>query len=101
MQSFEELFQEEIQDIYSAETQIIEALPNMIEAALHPKLKEGFEKHLIETQTHVERIEEIAEDLDIPLEGKLCMGMEGLLKETQEIIDEHEASAVKDAALIG
>ena len=99
--TMEEFFAHEIQDLYSAEQQIIKALPKMIEAAASQKLQKGFEEHLEQTKEHAKRLEQIAKDLDIKLDGVVCKGMEGVIKEGEEAIKDLEDGAVRDAALIG
>jgi len=95
-----ELFLEQLRDLYSAETQLVKALPEMAQAANEPVLKEGFETHLEETKGHVQRLEEIFSDLDEKPTGKTCRAMEGLIKEGKETINEEASPEVKDAALI-
>ncbi len=84
--TMEEFFGHEIQDLYSAEQQIIKALPKMAEAAMSEKLRAGFEEHLKQTHEHAKRLEQIAKDLDIELKGVVCKGMEGVIKEGDEVI---------------
>jgi ferritin-like metal-binding protein YciE len=96
----QELLVDELKDLYSAENQIIRALPKMIKAAGAPELKRGFEKHLEETRRQVDRLDQIAGILDIRLTGKKCKGMEGVIEEGKEALDEFEDNAL-DAALIG
>ena len=76
-----DLFEDEIKDLYSAEKQIIAALPKMAKAATHPQLKAGFRKHLAETRGHAARLEQIAKSLDFSPRGKKCKGCEGLIDE--------------------
>lgn len=95
-----ELFIDQLRDLYSAETQLITALPEMAEAANEPVLKEGFETHLEETKGHVQRLEQIFQDFDEKPTGKTCRAMEGLIKEGKETIHEDATPEVKDAALI-
>lgn len=90
----------QLQDLYSAEGQIIEALPNMIEAASSDDLREAFEDHLQQTEEQYRRLEEIGEELDIEVSGEPCRGMEGLIEEGQHLIDENEPGPALDAALI-
>jgi len=97
----EELFVDELKDIYSAENQIVKALPKMARAASSPELKRAFERHLEETRRHVERLEQIAGELDIKLTGKKCHGMEGLIEEGKEIMEEDLEENAIDAGLIG
>jgi ferritin-like metal-binding protein YciE len=95
-----ELFLEQLRDLYSAETQLTKALPEMAEAANDPTLKQGFETHLEETKGHVQRLEQIFKKLDEKPTGKTCQAMEGLIKEGKETINEDATPEVKDAALI-
>jgi len=95
-----ELFIEQLRDLYSAEKQLTEALPEMAEAANDETLKQGFETHLEETQEHVQRLEQIFEALDEEPTGKTCKAMEGLIREGKETINEDATPEVKDAALI-
>lgn len=99
-QSFHNLLAHEIQDLYDAEKQILHALPKMAEQAMSEKLKKGFEKHLEQTETHVERIEKVADELNIKLNGIVCKGMEGIIQEGKEIFDMDLDDNAKDAALI-
>src|SRR5215207_10215596 len=99
--TLEELLEDELKDIYSAETQLLKALPKMAESAESKDLRAAFEKHLGQTQTHVQRIEEICSDLKIQPQGKSCAGMEGLIKEGEEVLESDMESEPKQAALIG
>jgi len=94
-----DLFLDTLKDIYFAEKQIVKALPRMAKAAQSPQLRAGFEKHLAETEGHVERLEQIFDILDVPARGKTCEGMKGLIEEGAEAIEEMEGT-VLDAALI-
>jgi ferritin-like metal-binding protein YciE len=98
--TLEQLFVEQLKDLYSAETQLIEALPKMAEAAFAPPLKKGFQAHLKQTKEHARRLEKILKSLDESPEGKTCKAMEGLVKEGNETISEDASKEVKDAALI-
>ena len=100
MNPLEELLVDELKDLYSAENQIIRALPKMAKAVTAPELKRAFEKHLEETRRQLERLEQIGEALEIKLTGKKCKGMEGLIEEGKEAMEEFEDNAL-DAALIG
>lgn len=95
-----ELFMEELADIYSAERQLIKALPGMAAAANSAELREAFEEHLRETRNQVSRIEEIVELLGESLKQKKCKGMMGLIEEAQEMMEEKEDSPALDATLI-
>jgi ferritin-like metal-binding protein YciE len=95
-----ELFIEQLRDLYSAETQLTKALPEMAEAANDPTLRQGFETHLQETRGQVQRLEQIFQQLGEKPTGKTCAAMEGLIKEGKETIHEDATPEVKDAALI-
>jgi ferritin-like metal-binding protein YciE len=96
-----DLYIDELRDIYSAETQMVKALPKMAKAATSEELRSGFEEHLEQTRGHVQRLEKIFEALDEKPTGKKCAGMEGLVKEGSEMIGEDFEGEVKDAGLIG
>ena len=100
IQSMKDLFLEQIRDLYSGETQIVKALPKMREAASNQELREGFAEHLEQTQTHVARLEDIFTRLEEKPGGVKCVGMEGVLKEGEEMIDSTETGSVRDAGLI-
>ena len=100
MNPMEELLVDELKDLYSAENQIIKAMPKMVKAAIDPQLKRAFEKHLEETRRQVERLDQIGEALEMKMTGKKCKGMEGLLEEGKEMMGELEDAAL-DAGLIG
>ena len=95
-----QLLHDELKDLYSAEKQIIQALPKMIKACESPDLKRAFERHLEETRRQVERLDEIGEELGMRLTGKKCKGMEGLLEEGKEMMAELDEENM-DAGLIG
>jgi ferritin-like metal-binding protein YciE len=101
MESLKELFVDELKDLYSAENQILKALPKMIKKATSPELKRGFEKHLKETEVHVERLEKIFQQLEESPRGKKCKGMEGIIEDGKELMEEDAESEVMDAGLIG
>lgn len=96
-----ELYIDELKDLYSAETQLVKALPKLAKAASSDELKGGFEEHLEQTKEHVQRLEQIFQKLDESPKGKKCTGMEGLVEEGEEMIDEDFEGSVKDAGLIG
>jgi ferritin-like metal-binding protein YciE len=101
LQSLEDLFVDELKDLYSAENQIVKALPKLVKAATSEELQEAFREHLEQTKTHVERLEQIFDDLDLMPRGKKCKGMEGLLEEGEEFIKANDAEdSVRDAGLI-
>jgi ferritin-like metal-binding protein YciE len=95
-----ELYVNELKDLYSAETQLVDALPKMAQAATAPKLKAGFKKHLNQTKEHVRRLERIFKAMEHGPHGKHCNGMEGLIKEGSEAIAEDPGDEELDAALI-
>lgn len=97
----EELLVDELKDLYSAEKQIIAALPKMAKAASSPDLRRAFERHLEETRRQLERLEQIGEDLEVKLSGKKCKGMEGLIDEGKELMEEDLDENALDAGLIG
>ncbi len=101
MDSLKKLYIDELKDLYSAETQLVKALPKMAKKASAPELKQAFQDHLDETKVHVERLEEIFGELEEKPTGKTCKGMKGLIEEGEEVIDEEGDEAVLDAALIG
>ena len=94
------LYVEELKDVYSAEKQILNALPKMAENAKHQELRTAFENHRIMTEEQVRRLDTIFDDLKVSGDGKKCVGMEGLIKEGQEVIEEGADPDVRDAALI-
>lgn len=90
----------ELKDLYSAESQLVKALPKMAKAAHNEDLQKAFEEHLEETKTHVQRLKDIFKDLDFSPAGHHCDGMEGLISEGKDMIDEDAPEEVKDAGLI-
>lgn len=101
MDSLQELFEDELKDVYNAEHQLLKALPKMAKKAASPTLKQAFTSHLGETQSHVARLEEIGKMLEVKLTGKKCAAMEGLVEEGSELIEEDGQSPIIDAGLIG
>jgi len=100
-ESLKKLYVDELKDLFSAENQLLKALPKMAKAASSSELRAGFEKHLKQTKVHVQRLEEIFQSLDQSPKGKKCVGMEGLVKEGSEVMEEDFDDAVLDAGLIG
>ena len=100
MNTLQDLFVEELKDVYNAERQLVAALPKMAKASDSPDLADAFSKHLLETKGHVTRLEQIFKELDLPARGKKCKGMEGLLEEGKEVMEEEGDTRVIDAALI-
>lgn len=102
-----DLYLHQLRDLYSAESQIIDALPTMIDQTTHPELRQAFETHLDETRRHKQRLEQLFERMDEKPTGEKCKGMEGLIKEAKsDLSDTHSffgddsPGAVRDAALI-
>lgn len=100
LESLEQLYISELRDLYSAENQLLKALPKITKAASSEELKEGFEKHLEQTKGHVERLEQIFQQLDQSPKGKTCHGMKGLIEEGSEILKEDGEDSVLDAGII-
>jgi ferritin-like metal-binding protein YciE len=98
--NFKKLYVDELKDLFSAENQLLKALPKMAKAASSDELRTGFEKHLEQTKIHVQRLEEIFESLHESPKGKKCVGMKGLVKEGSEVMEEGFEDAVLDAGLI-
>ena len=100
LNSLQDVFSEQIEDLYSAETQLVQALPKVAAAANSDELRQAFDHHLQQTRDHVTRLEQIFGDAGIQSPSEHCMGMEGLLREGEEIIAAQGDPAAKDAALI-
>lgn len=100
LDSLQALFLDEVKDIYHGEKQLLEALPRMAKAAASLKLQQAFTSHLKETEGHVQRLESILKELGQPARGKRCKGMEGLLEEGKEFMQQDGEAPVIDAALI-
>ncbi|MGA8271323.1 MAG: ferritin-like domain-containing protein [Candidatus Sulfotelmatobacter sp.] len=96
-----ELYIDELQDLYSAENQLVKALPKMAKGAASDELRQGFEEHLEQTKGHVQRLEQIFEALGESPKGKKCKGMEGLIEEGSEVLEDDYEGNILDAALIG
>ena len=100
LKNLEDFLIDELKDLYSAEHQLIKALPKMAKAAASEELKAAFEEHLKQTEGHAKRLEKIGKYFDRPMTGKKCAAMEGLIEEGKEIMEEDAAPEVLDAALI-
>lgn len=100
MNQLQEVFFEELGDIYSAENQLVKALPKMAKVAQSQELKDAFSAHLGETENHVERLKQIFKIFDRPVRGRKCKGMEGLIEEGKEVISENKGTSGLDPALI-
>jgi ferritin-like metal-binding protein YciE len=96
-----DLLIDELKDLYSAENQLVKALPKMAKAASDADLKSAFTAHLAETKGHVERLAEALKILGAPVKAKTCHAMEGLVEEGSEAIDMKAPSPIRDANLIG
>ena len=101
LNNLEDLFLHELKDLYSAEQQILKALPQMAKATEHAELKRAFEEHEEMTRDQVRRLDMIADDLGLDIKGHKCKGIEGIIKEGQEMIAAKGEADVKDAGLIG
>src|SRR5690554_2332592 len=99
--NYEDLLKAEVQDLYSAEKQFLQALPKVANAASNAKLRQALEKHVGVTEKQIERLEQIAMELGVKLNGKKCIGAEALIKEGEELIKEGGDPDVLDAGLIG
>jgi ferritin-like metal-binding protein YciE len=98
--SLDDLFLDTLKDIYYAEKQIVKALPKMAKAASSSELKAGFEKHLEESEVHVERLEQVFELIGKPARGKTCDAILGILEEGKSIMDEFKGTIALDAGLV-
>lgn len=96
-----DLLHHELKDLYSAENQLVRALPKMARAAMNKDLKAAFEEHLEQTKGHVERLDQIATQIGKKLTGHKCKAMEGLIEEGSDLIGEDADESVRDAGLIG
>jgi ferritin-like metal-binding protein YciE len=99
-QSLNDVLQEQLEDLYSAETQLIVALPKMAQAANHDELQQAFEHHLEETQEHLKRIKEALGEVGAGSPTEVCQAMKGLIAEGEKLMDEDGDPMAKDAALI-
>ncbi len=95
-----DLFLEQLRDLHSAETQILKALPKMAKAATSSKLQSAFKEHLVQTEGHVERLDQIFSELGKSSRGQKCKAMEGIVEEGSELLEAQAEEAVLDAALI-
>lgn len=100
LDNLRDLYIEQLRDLYNAEKQLSEALPEMAESASHSELRQTFESHLEETREHAKRIERIFKDLGESPQGEKCEAMEGLIKEGEEILEKDADDDVRDAGLI-
>src|SRR5215204_370447 len=98
--TLQDLYIEELRDIYNAETQLVKALPKVAQAATSDELRSAVEDHLEQTKEQVERLDQIFESLGTASKGKKCKAMEGLIEECNDLLEEDIAENVLDAALI-
>lgn len=101
LKSLQDLYMDELKDLYRAEQQILKALPKLTKAATSADLKNAFNTHFRQTEQHAQRIEEIFAEHDTKPKGKKCVGMEGVLEEGKELLQEKPEAEVLDAGLIG
>ena len=99
--SLKDVLQEQLEDLHSAETQLVAALPKMAQAAHHDQLREAFEHHLEETHGHLNRVKEALSELGVPSPTEICQGMKGLIAEGEEMMQTAGDPNAKDVALIG
>lgn len=100
LKSLEPLMVDELRDLLDAEKQLTRALPKLAKAASSPDLRAAFEEHLRQTEDHIDRLNEVFDLVGAPARGKKCVGLQGVIEEGQETIEEAEEGAVRDAALI-
>ena len=100
MKNLEELFEHQLQDLYSAEDQLTKALPKMVKNAADAKLKKAYEDHLEETKEHKKRLEKICKELNIDPNKETCKAMKGLIKEASDFMKEVKDEDVKNAGIM-
>jgi ferritin-like metal-binding protein YciE len=100
IKSMDDLFVHTLRDIYYAEKQIVKALPEMVEKASNPQLKQGFQSHLRETENHVKRLDQVFKSLGQKAQGVDCPAIDGIIEEAEEVAGEVDDKSVLDAALI-
>lgn len=100
LENLSDLLEEQLKDLYSAEKQLLRALPRMAKKASSPKLKQAFEMHTEETEEHVARLEQVCKSLDIKPSGKVCKAMKGLIEEGKEAMEEDGEDSMVDGAMI-
>jgi ferritin-like metal-binding protein YciE len=100
IKTMNDLFMHGLEDLYYAENQIAKSLPDMIEKATNPQLRAGFEKHLSETEKHIQRLEQVFELLDADAKGEKCPAIDGILKESKELMGEIDDEDVMNVGII-
>jgi ferritin-like metal-binding protein YciE len=98
--TMEDLFLEQIEDLYDAEQRLVKAIPKMAKASSTPELREAFDSHLEQTTGHVDRLEQIFAQLQKSAKAETCKAMKGLIEEGEEIVDNTDQSPLRDAGLI-
>lgn len=101
MKTMDEFMEHTIQDLYSAEKQALEAMPQMMQRVQNDQLRQAFQTHQRETEQQVQRLEQIAQQLGIDPDGETCMAMQGLIEEAQDLLSQLEDGQLADAAIIG
>ncbi len=100
LQALYDVYVHQLKDVYSAEKQLVDALPKMAQAASTPELQQAFEQHLGQTQGHLEKVRSILDELDENPGNKVCKGMQGLIEEGSEVTKEKGSNTARDVALI-
>jgi ferritin-like metal-binding protein YciE len=100
LDSLDALLHDELKDIYDAEKQLTKALPKLAKKATADELRSAFEEHLRQTEQHMERLEQVFDQLGMPARGKTCQGMKNLIAEGNDMIDDAEDDATRDALMI-
>jgi ferritin-like metal-binding protein YciE len=100
LNDLKDLLQHELKDLYSAEKQLSKALPKLAKSANNKKLRTAFENHLEETKHQIERLEQVASEINVDIKGEDCDAMKGLIKEGEEMMKKNAQDAVHDAGLI-
>jgi ferritin-like metal-binding protein YciE len=100
IETMEDLFLAQIEDLYDAEKRLVKALPKMSEAASSPELRQAFDSHLEETRAHVVRLEQVFAEMGREAKGETCDAMKGLIKEGEEMVDDIDESPLRDAGII-
>jgi ferritin-like metal-binding protein YciE len=101
MKTMQDLMEHTIQDLYSAETQALDAMTELADRATSEELRQAFQVHLRETEQQVQRLEQIAGQMGIEPEGETCLAMQGLIEEAEDLLSQLEDSQLADAAIIG
>lgn len=101
MKTMQEFMEHTIQDLYSAETQALDVMPQLMERAQNDQLRQAFQTHQRETEQQVKRLEQIAQQMGIDPDGETCMAMQGLIDEAQDLLSQLEDDQLADAAIIG